>query len=52
MPGSILKFRIDTTMQSTKLVNALKDLIEAQAARIKDLEDLQKAQQGGENAAP
>ena len=47
VPGSIVKFRIDTTTQQKALVDAQKDLIKSQEARIQELQSLQKAKQGG-----
>ena len=47
VPGSIVKFRIDKTTQEKALVDAQKDLIKSQEARIQELQSLQKAKQGG-----
>ena len=47
VPASIVKFRIDKTTQQKALVDAQKDLIKSQEARIQELQSLQKAKQGG-----
>jgi hypothetical protein len=49
VPASIVKFRIDTTTQEKALVDAQKDLIKSQAARIQELQALQKAKESGGN---
>jgi hypothetical protein len=52
VPSSIVKFKIDTTTQSTALVEAQNNLIKAQEDRIKALQSLEKTKQSEDNKAP